>query len=372
MKKLLSIISIALIANSCNQGVEDSRYRNENWAWYLDKDSKEGRWIPVKDQMGIENGTLSMFFSSGELYFTGNVADSIYVDTVKFFNKDGSLLMYQVLPDSNTWYYAEDGPLNFYYKTGERRIIGTVQNQVLTGTVEYFDNLERLTSKRHIVDSIDSAWYYFPNGSLENFAIKINGIRQGISYVWDSNGNLQKEIHWLDGKSDGIQCYYHGKKNLWAYQSYNEGIIEGPTIEYHPNGLEKSLTTWKNNEKHGPSKSYFESGSIMNKGHYEHDKKSGNWTFYYKNGHIHSTGTSMNDHNQGKWEFYYPNGQLYCNTNYYLGNPSGSSIIYTSYGRPYLRSNFKNGSETIDTILHNQHLTKEELEDFDWILKYRE
>lgn len=313
-----------------------------------------------------------MFFSTGELYFTGNVEDSAYVDTVKFFNKDGSLLMYQVLPDSNTWYYAEDGQLNFYYKTGEKRRIGTVKDNKLTGQVEYFDNSERLTSKRIIQDSIDSIWFYFPNGNLKSFGVKVNGVREGIGYLWDLNGNLEKETYWTNGKQNGVQCYYRGKEELWAYQTYNEGVIDGPTIQYHPNGLEKSLISWENNTMYGSTKAFFENGNIMIKGYHVNGKKSGSWTYYYENGQIHSTGTSMNDHNQGAWKFYYPNGQLYCTANYDSGSPVGTSIIYTSSGRPYLKSIFKDGSETIDTILNNQNLSKEEVDDFDRILKYRE
>lgn len=223
MKKIAILLSLSLIVISCKEDINDSRYSNQNWAWYVGS-SGQGEWIPVNSKMGVDSGFVTQFYSTGEIYATTPILNGEHSDTIKIFSKEGGLLKFKVPSKNEQWQYASDGPYQDLYPTGEIRDSGFVKDGQFVGEWKSYSKngyLEYLERTDGINDT--SRWYY-PSGQLKSIGFHTNGIQEGESIHYFENGLVEQELKWQQGLMHGAQFYYDSEGELLEIQHWKNGV----------------------------------------------------------------------------------------------------------------------------------------------------
>ncbi len=78
--------------------------------------------------------------------------------------------------------------------------------------------------------------YYYPNGSLKEEGLLVNGLEVGLWKIWYSNGQLEIEVNYIDGKRDGLFQSWHNNGQLRQKLYYVDGKMNGLYQSWHENG----------------------------------------------------------------------------------------------------------------------------------------
>jgi len=126
------IIGTLLLLYGCSPSINDSKKRNENWCWFIDKATGKGKWIPVANETTVDSGYYSLFYSNGKVRETGKIANRKNVDTVCTYDISGQLLKYTFLEkDTTIRYYLFNGPYIEFTPKCQIAMEATVSNHVL-------------------------------------------------------------------------------------------------------------------------------------------------------------------------------------------------------------------------------------------------
>ncbi len=217
---------------------------------------KNGKWI----YYGIENETMKRF----------HLADVTFKNDKK------------------------DGPITFYYSSGEKAAVGSYYKDELNG----------------------SFIVYFKTGEIERKYEILNGTIQGELTYYYKSGEKEIKVHFTDGKK------------------------EGEEIGFYKNGIIKRERTFINNTLQGDSKIYYPNGKIQEVGQYM-DGKLINVKYYYESGQLWVN-------KQYKEEKYYNILELYDSSGHSLDPGSlkdgtGTVKFYTENAKVYLIRTFKEG-----------------------------
>lgn len=268
MKNLKCILFIFLLI-SCRDTINDSRFRNSNYAFYT-TNGKSGEWRKIVN--GSKNNyqpgdQVYYFFDNGEKFGKINIIDNYDNREEYFYNndtivekiiykknqvfktikKDGFHIEYysskgQILAKGNIKNNKEDGLWEDYYESGIVKRKLNFKNGIKDGDItEYFENGEvSLTGKYWNGNKIDTIIWYFENGSIkqkEIYIVDTVGVKcHGYAKRFYANGNIHKIIPIVNWKREGISEIYYKNGNLQYLTEYKNDEINGSVKAFYLNG----------------------------------------------------------------------------------------------------------------------------------------
>jgi hypothetical protein len=132
MKSIWFIVALITIQSCSLLGIHDPTKRNEKWAWFIDKITGEGKWIPIADRTTVPDGSYILFYHSGKMSEQGKIVNKQKADTIFYFDINEKLIRYSIIKqDTTTHYYVNDGPYLEYLPSGEISKEGIVRNHTL-------------------------------------------------------------------------------------------------------------------------------------------------------------------------------------------------------------------------------------------------
>jgi len=215
-----------------------------------------------------------------------------------------------------------------------------------------------------------------------------DGLKIGYWRDYHSNGALKSESNFVNGVKKGISKVYNLKGKIESIKNYSADSLNGSQDieliklykEYYPNSYkEKLVGGFFNNMKQGMFREYdilgnvvngfiykndtiiaeglilsdgtydgkwktnYPSGKIQSEGNYEKGSKNGIWTFYYENGTIQQKGKYKNQIPSGGWKWFYENGAIKRIEYYRKGKLEGSQIEYDELGNELTNGEYYNG-----------------------------
>jgi len=268
MKNLNFIFFIFLLL-SCSDNINDSRYRNSNYAFYT-TNGKSGEWRKIingSKSNYMPGDQVYYFFDNGEKFGKIKIIDD-YDNREEFFynndtivekiiykknqvfktvKKDGPHIEYysskgQIMAKGNIKNNKEDGLWEDYFENGTLKRKLNFKNGIKDGVViEYFENGEiSLTGKYWNGNKIDTVKWYFENGSIKHKEIYIVDTVevkcQGYAKRFYATGNIHKIIPIVNWKREGISEIYYENGNLQYLTEYKNDKINGVVKEYYENG----------------------------------------------------------------------------------------------------------------------------------------
>lgn len=301
MKQLLILFILCLI--SCNDGIDDSLYRNSNYVFYK-KDGDVGVWqkIGVDSDYKYEKGKLSYFFDDGNIFATVEVIDSFPNRIVRYYNDEKIAETNYYKNNNITKTLKKDG---YYKEYSNRKGIlygkGLIKNNKEQGEWEEFDkdgDLERIVNYKEGLR----------HGEFKEF--HKNGIIKTIGKFW--NGYKKDTIKWFfeDGKLRSIEV-----TQLDTINKTSQAIVH----KYYNSGTLHQKITTLNEKRNGIAKMYYENGTLMQSVYYENDELNGEATFFYESGVLKSKGKFINHKPNGELNFYNEKGKLFQTDTYNNG-----------------------------------------------------
>ncbi len=133
LKKYSAFLLLLLTCYGCGPSMDDKEKRNENWIWFVNKETGKGSWVPFGNEMTVPDGNYTAFYSSGKIREKGKIAAEKNIDTIYYFDINETMIKYTVLGDTTYSYYLHDGPYKAYTAKGELEVEGEVKKHHFSG-----------------------------------------------------------------------------------------------------------------------------------------------------------------------------------------------------------------------------------------------
>jgi len=328
---LLALVLISIFG--CNQdSINDSKKRNENWVWFIDKDSETGKWIPIDVGNPVQSGKYTKFFPNGTIYEKGTILDAEQIDTSFLFDINETLIKYKIMVNDTSYdYIVNDGYYqSFYQSTGKISETGTASNHTLGGNWTRYYESGKLEF-RHIING-NSKWrisYYEP-GQLKDSISYLNNKRNGLAKFWHDNGNLYEVSNWLNGKKNGLEIFHHKNGKIHQRSYWIDGLREGPDTLWFENGHLNQTTANHLGKSHGYTEIWYPNGNFKFKGYFTHGLFHDKCIAYHENGSIQTVGYMNNSEPYGSYKKYNNNGDLLQLSYFKNGKMDGEQKFYTN------------------------------------------
>jgi antitoxin component YwqK of YwqJK toxin-antitoxin module len=285
-------------------GLDDPEKRNENWCWFVDKATGEGKWVPISDETTLPDGDYTLFFCDGGIRQTGKLKDKKDCDTIFYYDLTGKIISKVLaVPDSTLKEFMPDGKYKSYYATCEISGEGEFRNNKQIGArIEYYKNGKIKFKSIARADSL-IVMSYFEAGNPKDSFLTVNGKREGVAKMWYDNGSLKKQLQYKNGLRDSL-C-------IWYYE----------------NGQVDTKCYFKNDNENGYCIAYYENSKVKNEGNFKDGKEDGLIINYFESGQIDSKINWTNGEENGEIWFYHPNGKIKM----YAKSNMGVTTYYKSY-----------------------------------------
>lgn len=304
-----------------------------------------------------------------------------------------------------------EGLWKSYYVTGVLKSIGRRTNHMLDSIWVFFDQTGDTTEKINYLYGKKNGYYFrFKKDPAEGLYIwskelYAGDIKEGTAYYYYPDGKIQQVIIYDGGKKEGISKEYDRNGTIITIYEYNndflvsrerinrsdqKGLKQGVWKEYYPDGIVKSEKNYKDDQLHGYYKEYdnqgkltvtmlYESGSVVKSKvedepdieienkydqngkviysgpyrnkvpvgihrEYTSEGKVKNAYMYNDNGVLLSEGIIDEAGNRnGKWKDYYQGGTIQAEGQYYENRRTGKWKFYNSQGKLEQTGSFNNG-----------------------------
>ena len=245
--KYLIFIFFFIFLISCDDDINDSKYRNSNYTFYK-KNGEKGVWQKISNNSDFDYkpGLITYFFDDGNIFATIKIVDSFPNRVVNYYNENKILA---------TEYYKNNDLSKTIKKDGYH--------------IEYRSNKGDLIGEGFIKNNKEQGEWkdYYRNGNVERIINFKNGEKHGSFKELYENGMVRVlGKMWNGRRSDTIK---------WFYES---GKIKC---------LEITLLDTISKISHGISKHYNENGSLSKLINIKNEKKEGKCIIYYKIGRAH-------------------------------------------------------------------------------------
>jgi hypothetical protein len=110
---------------------------------------------------------------------------------------------------------------------------------------------------------------FYPNGTLKDWSIYIDGVRQGPTKTYYPSGNLQSQSTYLDNNLNGYSHRYYETGELQSVAHYRNGNLDGEFKDFHPNGQVKRLAYYEGGVLDGSVLYYNETGQVIAEEQYQ-------------------------------------------------------------------------------------------------------
>lgn len=297
-----------------------------------------------------------------------------------------------------------DGYWKTYYVSGVKKSEGNRRNFLLDSTWIFYDEKGDTTEKINYLMGKRNGYYYKYEATeivnrgkvnyLKSKELFVNDRKEGLAYYYYPNGVINEVINYKNGKRSGVGKEFNEEgKIITLFNFYNDYMVDKQTInradkkglkqglwqEFYDNGKVKSEKYFVNDTLNGYVKEYNENGTlsssllyqegslkqpenreefpveersefysdgkVKNKGYYKKDvpvgihvfynengeitnakifddngrvmseglltedgKKEGNWKNFYEDGEVKSQGVYKNNRQTGEWKFFYKQG----------------------------------------------------------------
>ncbi|WP_426065387.1 toxin-antitoxin system YwqK family antitoxin [Flavobacterium sp. DSP2-3-1] len=308
--KLLILISI-LVYGCQNVDINDTDKRNENWIYWIDKNTGNASWVKVGVETTVNDGSFTSFYKNGNIYQKGKLKNGKRIDTIYDYDLKNNLLEYEIIkPDTLIHYYINNGPYISYLQNGKILEKGNVENhQIGNEWTKYYDNGKIDWTKKLINGTGSNRWYY-KSGQISAINYHVNGKTNGEVKMWFENGQIKEISNWNDGLQNGnCETYYengnpkdkanwindklHGKRESWyengkeeQIEFYNNGVRNGQIIQWYQNGNKKATIKFIAGQISGKVINYYENGNVKGQGNYKDGNREGVFSYYDENGKL--------------------------------------------------------------------------------------
>lgn len=294
MKNILLFFLMFGFSSCENDKIDDNRYRNENYGWFISEKTGIGEWVKLGGKKPDINGEYIVFFFNGNKRESGRIENEVHVDTTIIYNLKGEPIKYYFEDrDKEKNYFLKNGKYESYHPTGEIMHSGIVKDHKAALPWKSYSKEGTLLTHNYILnDSISIYVNYYSSGIKKDSISKLFDKNTGVAKLWYENGNLQHSSNWQEGKMDGIAKYFF------------------------PDGSIKEIKSWSNGKKVGLTVGFFKNGQTGYKYHYLDGQKFGVDTNFYEHGNIRATYNMEKGKRNGIAKIFYPNGKEYFRTNY--------------------------------------------------------
>lgn len=286
-----------VISNCSNDNdINNPEKRNENWCWFIDQETGQGKWITIGEKTTVKNGAYTLFFCNGNIRQTGKLKDGVDSDTIYTYDTAQILISKLVYLENDTIEIMSDGKYKGYYSTCELLTEGEFMNNKQVGPrIEYYKN-GNPSFKSIPMD--DTTWlyeWYYENGHISERIFEVNDLRQDTAKFWHQNGNLSA-IHYYElGLLQGESLWFHENGAIAGEANFIDDKEEGLVFNYYPTGELHGQGSFVKGREHGLSFTYYESGQVRSKINYQYGKMEGESFLYFENGQIESQSTWNNN-----------------------------------------------------------------------------
>lgn len=295
--KQLYYIFFLLILVSCNDNINDTKYRNSNYAFYK-KNGYEGVWQKIEPNSNFKNepGIITYFFDDGTIFGTKEILDSLSNNIVSYYNNNKVIEINYYRNDSIFKIVKIDG-FHFEYLSSKGNIYskGLIKNNQEQGKWEEFDKDGDLEAIRNFKNGLRHGKFteFYKNGKIKSIGKMWNGIKHDTIKWFYENGKIRCiEINKLDTikkTSNGIANHYFENGNLNTKITTLNEKRNGMSERYYENGKLKALLEYKNDVADGEAIGYYESGKINYKGKAKYNKIDGDLNYYNEKGKLFKT-----------------------------------------------------------------------------------
>lgn len=300
--KNIKFIFFLLFLLSCQDDINDKKFRNSNYTFYK-TEGKSGEWRKIVNNSNTiykKGDLVYYFFDNGEKFGKIKIIDDYSNREEYFYNND--TLIEKVIYKNNeiSKKIKKDGfHLEYYSSEGQIMAEGNIKN-----------NRE------------DGVWIdYFESGSIKSKNIYKNGLRNGKVFEYYEDGKIRLLGKYWKGNKIDTSTWYFENGLIKQQEIYLVDTIRGDCLgeakRYYESGkLEKfiPIVNWK---RQGICKIYYENGNLKYLTEYKNDKLNGIAEGYYENGKINYSGTTKDSLEDGKFNYYDEKGKL-INSEFYI------------------------------------------------------
>lgn len=288
MKNFTTIIILLTFLYGCKTtGIDNPEKRNENWCWFVDKTTGEGKWVPIGNETTLPDGDYTLFFCNGGIRQKGKLKDKKDCDTIFYFDLNGIIISKVLtLPDSTLKEFMPDGKYKSYFSTCEISGEGEFKDNKQIGTrLEYYKN-GKIKFKSIAKNDSLLVMRYFESGNPKDSFLNVLKLKEGIFKSWYENGNIKKYLQYKSGLRDSLCIWYYENGQVDTKCYFKKDIENGYCIAYYENSKIKSEGNFVNGKEDGLVLNYFDSGQLDSKINYSGGLNNGEIWFYHPNGKL--------------------------------------------------------------------------------------
>jgi len=287
MKPYLLLLFIVIALAGCKTTIDDSRYRNENYVWWVDAKTGEGHWVPIDGEgMPVGDGVFTRFYFNGNVFSKYRIANGKPVDTTVYYDIKGQPMAREYANNGDTlMYFLHNSPAKTHSQTGVLWGEGTISGHTYGHWRKYYES-----GKVHVVYNLknDTGWVknYYENGTCEDSDYQ-EGKHNSINIKhWSVDGKLLMAVYLTD----------HNRNGYWEQHSPLGQLIGKGYIV--------------NRVKEGEIRAWFESGKLKMIQHAKNGVADGRQLIYYENGRLKLDVQLTNGVLNGERKMYSEDGKL--------------------------------------------------------------
>ncbi len=369
--------AVTIYNNECNivktlkfvDDIDDGPVAN-----YHDNGTKNQEYTTYSGKAG---GKYAEYYSGGQLYQEGQLANEVFEGIFKGFYPNGAVRF-----TKNYINGKENGNSKLYYLNGKLQYDINYLDDALDGDyVEYFENGNIQNKGKYLHGKMVGKWeIYFSNGKLSGnvnyddkgkLAGKTMNYRTSGSldnmFVMDDNGKGNGQRLFFDKDTTLIAKYFLKGMELEKYEYYDKkgkvlstaeqskGSIALNSVYYdntpRSEGMEKfgeADGLWKyynalgylTSQKHfakgqtdGDERFFHPDGSLKSLIHHKDDMLDGYYVSFQTNGKFNYLGWYKNDKKEGEWRTYYPDGSIRVKSWFLNNQLDGYQEFYLPNGK---------------------------------------
>ncbi len=133
----------------------------------------------------------------------------------------------------------KDGPINTFYKNGNKKVEGYILNNQKHGTWKYYgeDGIIEFEINYKNGKRFGKYIHYCPNGQINNINYyDSNEVHTGKSYNYFCNGQLRAVLKYKKGHYDSTQCFYYESGTPEYILNYENGKQTGCSYYFKESG----------------------------------------------------------------------------------------------------------------------------------------
>lgn len=313
MRNVMTMFLLSIFFLGCDNSadINDSTKRNENWCWFVDKNTGKGEWVPIGDETTLEDGDYTLFFCNGAIRKKGKLKDQKDCDTMYYYDLK-EVLISKIFQDENgkLQEIMPNGKYKGYYATCELSVEGEfIDNKQVGKRTEYYKN-GNIKAQSEVIDGV--TWYttYNEQGQILDSVITINGKLNGLAKYWYPNGQLEAIRYFKDDLRHGDFIFYHNNGQLKQTIKFFNDIPEDTVRDWYDNGQLRFIKQYKNGKKIGSERTWHSNGNIRSIFSFTDDKEHGDYVMYHENGVKQREGKYNMGQKVETWKYYDKDGNL--------------------------------------------------------------